>query len=201
MEIVKYARNQAFLKIKAWYLTENNDDIPEDKRVTLSEKENAHKDRLVHMWSLRLNNKYSRTQVIQITMREHKVSQATAYRDYVLAMQLFGDLDQVNLAAERMILAESYWNLYQMALKKGNENGARKALDSYKGLFNWEDNEQVVDPRKLEASVYKMNLPRGAAKILNQMMESGSVDFNLSAEDAEWREVDDDELSMEDEQF
>lgn len=190
MDIVKYSRNQAFLKIKGWYLTENNDDIPEDKRIILTEKETQHKDRLVHIWSLRVNNKYSRTQVIQIAIRDHKISQATAYRDYTLAMQLFGELDLVNISAERMVLAESYWNLYQMALKKGNEDGARKALDSYKSLFTWQESDQVVDPKKLEASVYRMVLPRGVGKVINAMFENGVADFNsLGAEDVDFKEV------------
>ena len=183
MDIVKYTKDNSFQKIKAWYIDEDS--------IELSDDDMKKKDRMVHIWGLRLNNKYSRNQVIQITMRDHKVSQATAYRDYVLAQQLFGDLDQVNIAAERMVLAESYWNLYQMALKKGNEDTARKALDSYKSLYNWMESENKVDPKKLEASVYKLNLPRGAGKILDAMFESGIVDFNsLSAEDAEWQSAD-----------
>lgn len=116
-------------------------------------------------------------------------------------MQLFGDLDEVNLAAERMVLAEGYWNLYQMALKKGNEETARKCLDSYKSLYNFNDTTQKVDPKKLEASVYKMVLPRGASKLINLMFESGVVDFNsLGAEDVEFQpvsEIDEEELSDE----
>ena len=103
MELVKYTKDNAFQRIKAWYIDENS--------VILSDLENEKKDRMIHIWSLRLNNKYSKNQVIQIVMRDHKVSQATAYRDYVLSQQLFGELDNVNIAAERMVLAESYWNL------------------------------------------------------------------------------------------
>lgn len=182
MDIVKYTKDNAFQRIKAWYIDENS--------VALSDEDVKKKDRMIHIWSLRLNNKYSRNQVIQIMVRDHKVSQATAYRDYVLAQQLFGDLDQVNIAAERMVLAESYWNLYQMALKKGNEDGARKALDSYKSLYNWLDSEQKVDPKKLEASVYVMKLPRNTGKLITKMLTSGVVDFNsLDAEDVEFKDI------------
>lgn len=190
MDIVKYTRDNTFQRIKAWYIDENS--------VTLSDEDIKKKDRMVHIWSLRLNNKYSRHQCIQIAMRDHKISQATAYRDYVLSQELFGDIDSVNIAAERMVLAESYWNLYQMALKKGNEESARKALDSYKSLYNFGDTEQKVDPKKLEASVYKLVLPRGTSKLLNQMFETGSVDFNsLNYEDAEWKDVDENEEELE----
>lgn len=193
MDIVKYTRDSAFQRIKSWYIDE--------KSVILSEEDIIRKDRMIHVWGLRLNNKYSRQQAIQIIMKNHGIAQATAYRDYTLSMQLFGDLDEVNLAAERMVLAEGYWNLYQMALKKGNEETARKCLDSYKSLYNFNDTTQKVDPKKLEASVYKMVLPRGASKLINLMFESGVVDFNsLGAEDVEFQpvsEIDEEELSDE----
>ena len=154
---------------------------------------------MIHIWSLRLNNKYSKNQVIQIVMRDHKVSQATAYRDYVLSQQLFGELDNVNIAAERMVLAESYWNLYQMALKKGNEDGARKALDSYKSLYNFHDTAQKVDPKKLEASNYILKLPRSTNKLITKMLTAGIVDFNsIGAEDVEFKEILENEEEEED---
>lgn len=182
MDIVKYTKDNSFQRIKSWYIDETS--------IELSTEDLNKKDRMVHIWGLRLNNKYSRNQVIQITMRDHKVSQATAYRDYVLAQQLFGDLDQVNIAAERMVLAESYWNLYQMSLKKGNEDNARKALDSYKSLYNWMESENKVDPKKLEASVYVMKLPRKTGKILDKMVETGNMNLNgVFTEDAEFEEI------------
>ena len=191
MDIVKYTRDSAFQRIKAWYIDENS--------VILSDLENEKKDRMIHIWSLRLNNKYSKNQVIQIVMRDHKVSQATAYRDYVLSQQLFGELDNVNIAAERMVLAESYWNLYQMALKKGNEDGARKALDSYKSLYNFLDTAQKVDPKKLEASNYILKLPRSTNKLITKMLTAGIVDFNsIGAEDVEFKEILENEEEEED---
>lgn len=191
MELVKYTKDNAFQRIKAWYIDENS--------VILSDLENEKKDRMIHIWSLRLNNKYSKNQVIQIVMRDHKVSQATAYRDYVLSQQLFGELDNVNIAAERMVLAESYWNLYQMALKKGNEDGARKALDSYKSLYNFLDTAQKVDPKKLEASNYILKLPRSTNKLITKMLTAGIVDFNsIGAEDVEFKEILENEEEEED---
>ena len=190
MDIVKYTRDSSFQRIKAWYIDETS--------VILSDKEIKKKDRLMHLWSLRTNNKYSRHQVVQIAMRDYKISQPKAYRDYVLSQHLFGEIDSTNVAAERMVLSEAYWNLYQMALKKGNEESARKALDSYKSLYNFGDTEQKVDPKKLEASVYKLVLPRGSGKLLTQMFESGSVDFNsLNYEDAEWKDVEGNEEELE----
>lgn len=182
MDIVKFTKDNTFQRIKAWYIDEES--------VELTPEEILRKDRLVHIWSLRLNNKYSPAQSVKILIRDHNVSQATAYRDYSLAMELFGSIDKINLAAERMVLVENYWNLYQMALKKGNEESARKALDSYTALFDFDHKEATVDPKKLEASVYKLNLPRGSSNILKSMFEGGVVDFNkIGPEDVTWKEV------------
>lgn len=191
MDIVKFTKDSIFQKIKAWYIDPDS--------ITLSDKEIIRKDRISHAWSLRKDNKYSPSQVVQILKRDHNISQPTAYRDYSMAMNIFGDLDQLNVAAEKLILAESYWNLYQMSLKKGNEETARKCLDSYKSLFNFDDTEQKIDPKKLEASVYKLNLPRGAKNMLEAMFQTGVADFNnITAQDVTWKEVDNNEEDTDD---
>ena len=81
-------------------------------------------------------------------------------------------------------------NLYQMALKKGNEDAAVRALTQLKSLYNFHDTSQKVDPKKLEASVYKMVLPRPAQKMLKKMADNGIMDFmSIGAEDVEWQDV------------
>ncbi len=192
MDIVKYTRDNSFQRIKAWYIDQT--------KVNLTDTEESRKERLGHVWSLRVHNKYSKHQIIKIIQKEHDVSQSTAYRDYTLAMELFGDIDEVNIAAERMVLAENFWNLYQMALKKGNEDAAVKALREYKSLFNFGDTGQKVDPKKLEASVYKMILAKPANKMLNKMLESGVMDFmTIGAEDVEWKNADEESDENQDE--
>ena len=186
MELIKFNKDNFFQRLKAWYIDEES--------VTLTEVEEKKKDRLLHAWSLRIKDKYSKHQVIKIIQREHNISAPTAYRDYLLAQEIFGHLDKVNIDAERIFLAESYLDLYRKSMKKKNYDGARKALDSYKALFDFGEKEQTIDPKKLEASVYKLILPRGTSKILNQMFDGGSVDFNaLNYDDAEWSSVDENE--------
>lgn len=182
MEIVKFTRDSTFQRIKAWYIDENS--------IELSDKDNLRKDRLMHIWALRFKKKMSVSQAINKIIKEYEISQATAYRDYSLAMELFGDIDQTNAAAEKKIIAESYWDIYQNLYRLRKYDEARKALDSYKSLFDFSDKSQIVDPKKLEASLYKMNLPRSANKLLTAMLDSGVVDFNsLGAEDVDFQEV------------
>jgi hypothetical protein len=188
MQITKYETDNMFVRIKASYINEDS--------VVLSPKEQDKKERLVKIWGLRLNNKYSPHQVVEIIIRDYKVSRATAYRDYHWAMELFGDIDKTNKAAQKMVLAESYWNIYQMSLKKDNLEQARKALDSYRGLFNFDEDENGMDPDKIKAHEYHIRVPRRLFKGFDKMFQEGVSDFN----DFEIEEADFVEMSKEEDE-
>ncbi|QWA38874.1 hypothetical protein [Chryseobacterium sp. ZHDP1] len=194
MDIVKYTKDNTFQRIKAWYIDETS--------VQLTPAEEKKKDRLKHIWALRCNNRYSPKDTVKIIERDYKVSQATAYRDYNLSMELFGNMDQVNIAAEKMIIAEGYWDLYLSAKKKGKEEVALRALEKYESLYNFEDTTQKVDPKKLEASVYNLKIPRGVEKMLKGMFDGGVVNFNnIGAEDVDWKEITEDEDEQNEEEY
>ncbi|WP_458092598.1 hypothetical protein [Riemerella anatipestifer] len=174
-------KNSSFLRIKASYLDEDS--------VELTESEKNKKKRLTHAWALRLNNKYSAHQTVHILMRDHGVSRATAYRDYNWSMQIFGDLDATHLAAERQVLKEAFWNEYQLARKEGNGELAVKALKEYRALFNFDAEENQIDPNKIQAHEYHLSMPRWVYKKMDAMFSGGVVDFNnLEVEDVEYRE-------------
>ncbi len=182
-DVVKFSKDSVFQQIKASYL---------DDSFTLSPEAKEKKKRLRHIFSLRIDNKYSRHQAIRLIMKEYKISQSTAYREYNLAMQLCGDLDKTDKAAEKMIIADAYWQLYQMSLKERNIEQARKALDSYKSLFNFDENENEVDPNKIQAHEYHIHLSREGNKILRESLAKGVVDFNNYTVDVDHEELKDD---------
>ncbi len=184
MEIVKFSKDSSFQRIKASYL--------DDNAVVLTDKELVRKERLAKAWGLRLNNKYSTHQVIQILRKDFGISQATAYRDYNWAMQIYGDLDAVNLAAEKQILKEAFWNEYQIAKKKGDGELALKALKEYRGLFDFSADENQIDPNKIQAHEYHIQMPRSAYKKMDAIFKDGVVDFNnIDAEDIDYKEIND----------
>lgn len=185
MEVVKYSKDSMLQQIKASYLDDN---------FKLSEEALKKKERLRHIFSLRLKNKYSRHQAVELIQKEYGVAQSTAYRDYNWAMQLFGDLDKTDKNAERMIVADAYWQLYQMALKERNIEQARKALDSYKSLFNFGEDDVVIDPNKIQAHEYHIHLSREGNKILRETLSKGVIDLNsYGVEDVEHEDVSYDE--------
>lgn len=183
MEITKFSKDSLYQRISASYIDENFQLLPAEEAV---------KTRLRHIHGLRLSNKYSKHQAIQIHIREMSVSQATAYRDYSWAMQIFGELDKSDINAERAILADSYWQLYQMALKDRDLEQARKALDSYSRLFNFDKEEKEINFEKITANEYHIKMSRKSAKMLRAALASGVVDFNsLPATDTDYEDITD----------
>lgn len=184
-QITKFEKDNIYQRILASHL---------DDSFELTTAEETIKTRLRHIFGLRLNNKLSRHQAIQMQMREMGVSQATAYRDYKWAMQIYGELDKTDRNAERMILAENYYQLYQMALKDRNIEQARRALDSYAALFNFDKEEEIIDLEKIQAHEYHIKMSRKSHKILQLTLKDGVVDFNnLTAEDVDFQEITDGE--------
>ena len=184
MELTKFSKDSLYQRISASYIDENFQLLPAEEAV---------KTRLRHIHGLRLSNKYSKHQAIQIHIREMGVSQATAYRDYSWAMQIFGDIEKSDLQAERLILAERYWELYQRALKKDELEQARRALDSYKSLFNFDKEEKEINLEKITANEYHIKMSRKSAKMLRAALTSGVVDFNnLPATDTDYEDITDD---------
>lgn len=182
MSLMKFKKDSSFQRIKASYLNETS--------VELTAKELEKKKRMSHAWGLRLNNKYSAHQTIHILMKEYSISQATAYREYNMAMQIFGDLDETSLAAERLILKEALWNAYQKAVKQGNVELEVKALKEYRSLFNFDENENQIDPEKIQAHEYHIRIPRQLYKKFDAMVLGGAMDFaNLDVEDIAYQEV------------
>ena len=181
MEITKFDKEGFYQRISASFI---------DDSFELTPAEEVVKKRLRHVHSFRLSNKYSKYQALQIHMREMNVSQSTAYRDYNWAMQIFGELDKTDLNAERNVLAECYWQLHLTALKAQNLEQARKALDSYKSLFNFDKEEKEINFDKITAHEYHIKMSRKSFKILREALSTGVVDFNdLSANDVDYEEV------------
>jgi hypothetical protein len=191
VEVLKLQKDSMFQRIKSSYLNEDT--------VELTPKEEIKKQRLEKIWALRINNKYSSHQTIQIIIRDFKnengapVSRATAYRDYAWSMAIFGDVDQLNKASEKLVVADAYWNLYQKGIKSGNDELALKSLNSYERIMGFDKTESMADLLKYKSVEVKVQISRKQSKALNKFFEMGLADFNnFNAEDVEFDEVTDD---------
>src|SRR5690606_3273537 len=149
--IVKFKRDSHFQRIQAHYV---------DESIELSQLETEMLQRMKFVFSLRLKNVFSKQQAIQKCIDEFNVSRATAYRDYAAASLLFGELDDVDNRGERMILRERYWFLHQQNMKDRNWAEAKKALDSYRELFDFSDKSGEIEPDKIAAHNYYMKISK-----------------------------------------
>lgn len=184
VEVSKLLKESMFQRIKSSYI--------EEDAIILSEKEQLKKDRLEKIWSLRINNKYSPHQTIQIIIRDYSISRATAYRDYSWSMAIFGDIDQLNKASEKLVVADAYWNLYQKGVTSGNDELALKALNAYERISGFDKTESMADLLKYKSVEVKVSISRKQTKALNKFFEMGIADFNnFDAEDIDYSEVDD----------
>jgi hypothetical protein len=190
-QIVKFNKDSSLQRIRASFL---------DDTISLTPKEEDTKEKCRYVFTLRLKNKYSRSQAIEMLTKEYaqsenKVSVATAYRIYNKAMFIYGELDDTDARAERMILREHYFNLYQLALKDKEIELAKKILDSYRELFNFDIDDNELDPGKLKAHEYHIKIPRDVIKQMREQLKTGVVDFNSypDVEDIDFKEVKDGE--------
>ena len=183
------------------------DSFIDEKSVTLSEKEANKKARLEKIWALRINNKYSPNQTIAIAMRDFKndagnpISRATAYRDYAWSMAIFGDVDQLNKAAEKLVVAEGYWNLYQSGIKNKNDEIALKALNSYERIMGFDKSESLSELLKYKSVEVNIRLSRKQSKAANKFFEMGIIDFNnFEAEDGVYEDLEETDENDEDDE-
>ena len=168
--IAKFKTTSSIERIKASFL---------DDKIELSKLDSQTKERCIFIFNLRLKKKYSKDQALTFFEREYDVGYTTAYRIYNKAMMIFGELDYVFVRAERHILSEQYWELYQRALRKDDLEVAGKMLDRFGKLRDVEKTESELEDGEMKANVYNITIPRKIVKTINKIIkEKGVLDFN-----------------------
>ncbi len=185
MSIVKFNQDSPIQKIKASFL---------DDEIVLTPKQEEIKEQIRFAYTLRLKDRYSPSQTIEHLQNEYGVSQATSYRIYHKAMYVFGELDMTDLKAEKRIILEHKWNLYQQARDGKKIELANKILDEYYKMFDFSE-KMALEEGELKAHQYNVIVDRGVRKFMHQQFNKGSVDFNSypNIEDVEFKEVKDGE--------
>lgn len=187
--IVKFNKDSPLQKIRASFL---------DDEIVLSDKEKDTKEKIRFVFTLRLRHSYSRSSAIDLLMGQYpKISLATAYRIYNKATFVYGELDQTDARAERMLLREHYWNLYVRASDANELFLAKNMLDEYKKLFDFSETDSELYPGKLKAHEYHIKVDRQTLKLMKEQLSKGSVDYNKypNIEDVDFKDVTDEESS------
>lgn len=185
MELAKFTKNNLLQRLKNNYI--------DDEEFPLAPADMEKKRLLEKIWGLRVNNKYHQQDIITILMRPTNrggegLSRSTAYRNYVLSQQLFGELDVVDIAAEKVVARAVFHDIYIKALKKGDLKNMTKAYENYMKHIP-EDMSDRIDPEMLKASVFRQILPKEVKNMFKKAAERGVVDLMfIDAEDVEWKE-------------
>ena len=174
-------KDSTFDRIFSWYIDQSS--------VKLSDKEQEIQQRWSAAWSL-LMNYHSMEQAVAVHMKEFDLSRAQSYRDLKSAVNLFGNVTKTEKEGRRYVLYEYSMKVFQLALKKGDLETAGRMIERMSKLMRLDAAEdEIVNPEKLEASEYKIQLPKEIRDQLVMMVNKGFVDLNESAEDIDFEEL------------
>lgn len=163
-------RDTTFDRIFAHYID------PEKNKI--SEKEEEIRKRWSAAFSLLLNY-HSPEQAVPVLENEFKISKAQAYRDIRNAMNLFGDVHRSDKEGKRYILYEYSMKLLQMAIKKGDLEAWGRSIDRLMKLARLEsDDQEMVNPDKIQSHEYKLVLPKELRDQLQMMISQGYLDLS-----------------------
>lgn len=168
------------------------------KEIKLSSKEEYIKDRWLGYWQLERQWK-SPSQALKLHMRLNKdengkeLSIAQAYRDRRNAYKIFGNLNQADKQARKILLYEYAFDLMVLAKQKGEFNNANAAWQNMFKVSDVNKEEDLLhNPEKLEDREDKYYLdPAMKESMMQFLLQNGSIDFNnLQTEDAQILEDD-----------
>lgn len=174
-------KDSTYDRIFAWYI--------DPKRYSLSPKDEEIQKRWSAAWSL-LMNYHSLEQAVSVHKQEFDLSRAQAYRDLKQAINLFGNVTKTEKEGRRHVLYEYSMKVFQLALKKGDLETSGKMIERMSKLMRLDaDDTDMVNPDKLEASEYKIALPKVVKDQLLALIAKGYVDLNGSIEDISFEEL------------
>lgn len=164
-----------------------------DDKVKLTPKELQLKNIYRKAWTLMLNM-YSPVQAAKVLQQDDGIPESTAFRHVKDATTLYGVIHDVDSRGLKIQTREAYWSLYQMCLKKGDIDGARKNLDSHKAMLESEV-DQLFDKDKLEATKYEIVMPEDLENLMRKHLDSGVVDMNSidGIDDISFKEISEEE--------
>ena len=168
--LAKFNKDDTFQRLRAHHFD------PENYPITPKETDILNRIKMLFLY--RTRNKYSKLQAVQKVASEFDVHQSTVYRDYKLMTEIYGEIDEVDIRAEKMFTRNEFYFLYQQMLKDRNWDGALKALEKYDATFP-EIDPNEADPEKLAAQVFNMQMTREMKKKLDELL-NGSLSSKSS---------------------
>lgn len=181
--LTKFTQDTPLQKIKASFL---------DDSIELTENQKELKKKIRQIYTLRLQG-YSKAQVKEFAIKEYKISQATSYRLYDKTIYIYGELSESDSRAEKEVLRELYFNIYQEAMKDKDLKLAKDTLDKYRELFDFTIKEDGLEEGQLKAHSYHIKVDKSTKAVMDASLKQGLINFNAypSAEEVPYEEIKD----------
>lgn len=172
-----------FDKIFAHYIDE--------KKYTLSKKQEEIKERWLAAWTLRITF-HSTDQAINVYMNKYSVSRAQAFRDISRAERLFGSLSKTDKDGKRAIWSEYIHKYYLMAIKAKDLKSVGNALKLMERAYELDSEDNaLVNFEKLLDKPIKLSVKKTVIEMVVATLDSGIVDLNNPVIDVDYEEVED----------
>lgn len=158
--------------------------IEEEDDTGLTESERNEKTELLATCSLLLNPYNSTHSIIGMLENEHGLSERNAFRRLTDAKFVFGNVFNQDKAMERMKAYQRAELAWSMARERHNVDGMTKANEQMMKIIGTDDPNDLIDPTKMEPSIYKAVVAKDQLKLLEALLAGGSLDIAAMFEKA-----------------
>lgn len=169
MEITTRNKKHHLGAIREYYLDKTGE-------VELTDKQEEIRKRLSAAYSL-LCNYHSIQQAIPIHMKEHDVSDSTAYRDMRDAIRLFGHVMKADKEGQRYIVYEYAVKTYQLAAKNMDYKAMAMATSNMIKLLGLDkEDPEMPDFEKLQPSLNIVVMHPDIEQRVKHLLGLGPID-------------------------
>lgn len=151
--------------------------IDNEDDTALTDAERTMKVELLTTLSMVLNPNKSTTGILKILKEEHNLSERDAYKRMSDARFMFGNLMTMDRALEKVKAYQRAEKAYMMAKKQKYVDGMVKANEQMMKIVGTDDPNDMIDPTKLEPSMYVASLPPSDRKIMKALLDKGVLDL------------------------
>lgn len=152
--------------------------IDEEDDTALTESERNEKVELLATCSLLLNPYNSTQTIVELLENEHNLSNRQAFRRLSDAKFVFGSVFTPDKAMERMKAYQRAELAWEYANARKNVDGMTKANDQMMKIVGTDDPNDLLDPTKMEQSIYKASLPIDLRRQFEALLSSGALDIS-----------------------
>lgn len=179
--MLKKIGDTTFDKIQAFYVSPD--------KYELSEANEKIRKRWIMVVSLMLKG-FPKFKIANMLEKDFDMSQAQAYIDIRNAENIFGDIYKTSKDVEKLMWKEWVLDFKKRARRQGDLKAEAKALDLYAKYGDFEQDDLIFNPEKLEKSEIQIKLPKKLEKFLQNYISSGVADFNsLNVTDIDFEDL------------